>query len=46
MIQYELKRDPTMPDFRIDWTFNDSYDQEIMLLQIGTDLERKMKMYE
>lgn len=46
MIQYELKGDPTMPDFRIDWTFNDSYDQEIMLLQIGTDLERKMKMYE
>ncbi len=46
MIQYELKGDPTMPDFRIDWTFNDSYDQEIMSLQIGTDLERKMKMYE
>lgn len=45
MIQYELKGDPTMPDFKIDWTFNDSYDQEIMLLQIGTDLERKMIMY-
>jgi len=45
MIQYELKGDPTMPDFKIDWTFNDSYDQEIMLLQIGTDLERKMMMY-
>ena len=46
MIQYELKGDPTMPDFKIDWTFNDSYNQEIMLLQIGTDLERKMRMYE
>lgn len=45
MIQYELKGDPTMPDFKIDWTFNDSYNQEIMLLQIGTDLERKMMMY-
>lgn len=45
MIQYELKGDPTMPDFKIDWTFNDSYDQEIMLLKIGTDLERKMMMY-
>ena len=45
MIQYELKGDPTMPDFKIDWTFNDSDDQEIMLLQIGTDLERKMKLY-
>ena len=42
MIQYELKGDPTMPDFKIDWTFNDSYNQEIMLLQIGTDLQRKM----
>ena len=46
MIQYELKGDPTMPDFKIDWTFNDSYNQEIMLLQIGADLERKMRMYE
>jgi len=42
MIQYELKGDPAMPDFKIDWTFNDSYNQEIMLLQIGTDLQRKM----
>ena len=46
MIQYELKGDPTMPDFKIDWTFNDSYNQEIMLLQISADLERKMRMYE
>ena len=46
MIQFELKGDPTMPDFKIDWTFNDSYNQEIMLLQIGADLERKMRMYE
>lgn len=45
MIQYELKGDPTMPDFKLDWTFNDSYNQEIMLLQIGTDLQRKMMMY-
>ena len=45
MIQYELKGDPAMPDFKIDWTFNDSYNQEIMLLQIGTDLQRKMMMY-
>ena len=35
MIQYELKGDPTMPDFKIEWTFNDSYDQKIMLLKIG-----------
>ena len=46
LIQYELKGDPTMPDFKIDWTFNDSYNQEIMLLQISADLERKMRMYE
>lgn len=46
MIQYELKGDPTMPDFKLDWTFNDSYNQEIMLLQIGADLERKMRSYE
>ena len=46
MIQYELKGDPTMPNFKIDWTFNDSFDQEIMLLKIASDLERKMKMYE
>ncbi len=45
MIQYELKGDPAMPDFKIDWTFNDSYNQEIMLLHIGTDLQRKMMMY-
>lgn len=45
MIQYELKGDPTMPDFKIDWTFNDSYNQEIMLLQIGADLERKMMSF-
>ena len=45
MIQYELKGDPTMPDFKIDWTFNDSYNQEIMLLQIGKDLERKMMSF-
>ena len=46
MIQYELKGDPTMPDFKLEWTFNDSYNQEIMLLQIGADLERKMRSYE
>ena len=45
MIQYELKGDPTMPDFKLTWTFNDSYDQEIMLLKIFTDLQRKMMMY-
>ena len=45
MIQFELKGDPTMPDFKIDWTFNDSLDQEMMLLKIFTDLQRKMMMY-
>lgn len=45
MIQYELKGDPTMPDFKINWTFNDSYDQEIMILKIFTDLQRKMMQY-
>ena len=45
MIQYELKGDPTMPDFKIEWTFNDSYDQKIMLLKIGSDLQQKMMMY-
>lgn len=45
LIQYELKGDPTMPDFKIDWTFDDSFDQGIMLLKIGTDLQRKMMMY-
>lgn len=45
MIQYELKGDPTMPDFKIDWTFDDSFDQGIMLLKIGTDLQHKMMMY-
>lgn len=45
MIQYDLKGNPTIPDFKIDWTFNDSYDQEIMLLNILTDLYRKMMMY-
>ena len=45
MIQYELKGDSTMPDFKIDWTFIDSFDQEIMLLKVFTDLQRKMMMY-
>ena len=45
MIQFELKGDPTMPDFKIDWTFVDSFDQELMLLKIFTDLHRKMMMY-
>lgn len=45
MIQYELKGDPIMPDFKIDWTFNDSFDQEIMLLKIFADLQCKMMMY-
>ena len=45
MIQYALKGDPTMPDFKIDWTFNDSFDQDSMLLKMFTDLQRKMMMY-
>ena len=45
MIQYELKGDPTMPDFKTIWTFDDSFVQEIMLLKIGSDLHRKMMMY-
>lgn len=45
MIQYELKGDPTMPDFKIDWTFIDSFDQETMLFKMLTDMQRKMMMY-
>lgn len=45
MIQFELKGDPTMPDFKIDWTFIDSFDQETMLFKMFTDLQRKMMMY-
>lgn len=45
MIQYELKGDPTISDFKIDWTFDDSFNQEIMLFQIGTDLQRKMMTF-
>jgi len=45
MIQFELKGDPTMPDFTMDWTFDDSYDQEVMLFLMAKDLERKMMIY-
>ena len=45
LIQYELKGDPTTSDFKVNWTFDDSFDQEIMLLQIGTDLQRKMMTF-
>lgn len=45
MIQYELKGDPTISDFKIDWTFDDSFAQELMLLQISTDLQRKIKTF-
>ena len=45
MIQYELKGDPTISDFKIDWTFDDAFAQELMLLQISTDLQRKIKTF-
>lgn len=45
MIQYELKGDPSTSDFKINWTFDDSFDQEIMLLQISADIQRKMMTF-
>lgn len=45
MIQFELKGCPVIPDFTMDWTFDDSYDQEIMLFLMFKDLERKMMIY-
>ncbi|MBQ0008607.1 MAG: hypothetical protein KBT40_07805 [bacterium] len=45
MIQYELKGDPSASDFKINWTFDDSFDQEIMLLQISADIQRKMMTF-
>jgi hypothetical protein bacD2_16800 len=42
MIQYEIKNNPIIPPFHLDWTFSDSMDQDEMLTTINRDINMKI----
>lgn len=42
LIQYEVKDNPVVPHFQLQWTFPDNTDQDEMMVVMGTDIQKKM----
>lgn len=42
IIQYEVKDNPVVPSYQLEWTFPDDMDQDEMMVVMGTDIQRKM----
>lgn len=43
MIQYEIKDNPIVPPFHLDWTFPDEMNQDDMLSTINSDINMKIQ---
>ena len=41
IIQYEVKNNPMIGDFRLQWTFPDDMDQTMMLVRMTADIQKK-----
>ena len=42
IIQYEVKNNPVIRPFQLEWTFPDDMDQDEMMIRMGTDIQRRM----
>ena len=42
IIQYEIKDNPIVPSFQLEWTFPDDMDQDKMMVIMGLDIQKKM----
>ncbi|MBQ9584963.1 MAG: hypothetical protein IJR20_03070 [Muribaculaceae bacterium] len=42
LIQYEVKNNPVVPSFQLEWTFPDDMDQDEMMAVMAIDIQRKM----
>lgn len=42
LIQHEIKDNPVVPPFQLQWTFPDDTDQEEMMVVMGIDIQKKM----
>lgn len=42
MIDYDVSKNPAIPDFSLRFTFPDTMDQDEMMQQIGLGIQRKM----
>lgn len=42
IIQYEVKNNPAVPSFQLEWTFPDDMNQDEMMLVMMNDLQKKM----
>lgn len=42
LIQYEVKNNPVIPAFQLEWTFPDNMDQDEMMAIMAIDIQKKM----
>lgn len=42
IIQYEVKDNPVVPSFQLEWTFPDDMDQDEMMTVMAMDMQKKM----
>lgn len=42
IIQYEVKDNPAVPAFQLEWGFPDDMDQDEMMVVISNDIQKKM----
>lgn len=45
IIQYEVKDNPAVPAFQLEWVFPDDMDQDEMMVVISNDIQKKMVPY-
>lgn len=45
IIQYEVKDNPAVPAFQLEWAFPDDMDQNEMMVVISNDIQKKMVSY-
>jgi len=42
LIQYEVKDNPVVPSYQLEWTFPDDMDQDEMMVVMAMDIKKKM----
>lgn len=45
IIQYEVKDNPAVPAFQLEWVFPEDMDQDEMMVVISNDIQKKMVSY-
>lgn len=45
IIQYEVKDNPAVPAFQLEWVFPDDMEQNEMMVVISNDIQKKMVSY-